>query len=84
MYKNSESSVTFSTKSSTLFSTLSRQLEFTSDKNTLCPTHWTVRHTAIESILLNYHLESNKKKWRMVVMIYFVYTFEKETSGFSL
>lgn len=21
---------------------------------TLCPTHWTVRHTAIESILLNY------------------------------
>ena len=53
--------IKFSPKRSTLFSTLNKQLGFNSDKNatgrslrTLCPTRWTVRHTAIESVLLNY------------------------------
>ena len=53
--------IEFSPKRSTLFNTLSKQLAFDSGENatgislrTLCPTRWTVRHTAIESILLNY------------------------------
>ena len=53
--------IKFSPKRSTLFSTLSKQLAFNTGENTtgmslrtLCPTRWTVRHTAIESVLLNY------------------------------
>ena len=53
--------IKFSPKRSTLFSTLSKQLALDSEENavdmslrTLCPTRWTVRHTAIKSILVNY------------------------------
>lgn len=53
--------IKFSPKRSTLFSTLNKQLAFNSGENatgkslrTLCLTRWTVRHSAIESILLNY------------------------------
>ena len=56
-----EKLIKFSPKRSALFSTLSKQLAFSNGENTtgtslrtLCPTRWTVRHTAIESILLNY------------------------------
>lgn len=52
--------IKFSPKRSTLFSTLSQQLPFNSGDNATgkslrspWPTHWTFRHTAIESILLN-------------------------------
>ena len=53
--------IKFSLKRSTFLSTLSKQLAFDSGENatkmslrTLCPTRWIVRHTAIESILLNF------------------------------
>ena len=52
--------IKFSPKRNTLFNTLSKQLAFNSGETvsmslrTLCPTRWTVRHTAVESILCNY------------------------------
>ncbi len=52
--------IKFSPKRSYLFDTLRKQLALNSGEASsislrkLCPTRWTVRHTAIESILLNY------------------------------
>ena len=52
--------IKYSPERKTLFNTLSKQLAINKGETvgmslkTLCPTCWTVRHTAVESILRNY------------------------------